>query len=185
MMVPRYHLNTVFIILSCFLILFNSSFSVVVGVRALSSPSPRTTKSQISSIARKLSRRTFVVGSAGLSSASFLSRVLVGKEEDISRIAAAASISAGDKPRCTDVDSCREIGERKIEQDLRDNPITRLDNGVQYKQLKPGYGTNLVQKSSKLDLIYSITSASGAYMYSQGFGYEKVNVGNGNLQRDR
>jgi hypothetical protein len=85
--------------------------------------------------------------------------------------------------KCTDIESCREIGDKKVEQDLKDNPIIRLENGVEYKKLKVGYGDKKVVDYANnnnnnlvtvVDLIYSITSASGAYMYSQGFGFEKV-----------
>jgi hypothetical protein len=82
--------------------------------------------------------------------------------------------------KCTDIESCREIGEKKVEQDLKDNPIIRLENGGAYKQIKVGYGDKQVAANNLVDLIYSITSASGAYMYSQGFGFEKVDVGNNN-----
>jgi hypothetical protein len=86
--------------------------------------------------------------------------------------------------KCTDIESCREIGERKVEQEMQDNPVTRLKSGARYKQLKVGYGDKQVNESSLVDLIYSISSASGAYMYSQGFGFEKIDIGNGVLQND-
>ena len=85
--------------------------------------------------------------------------------------------------KCTDIDTCREIGEKKDAQDLQDNPITRLESGVKYKQLKAGYGNDVVESKSRVDLIYSISRAGGAYMYSRGFGFEKVDVG-GKLQND-
>lgn len=85
--------------------------------------------------------------------------------------------------KCTDIESCREIGDEKVAQDVKDNPVTRLKDEVRFKQLKPGYGDGSVQPSSTVDVIYSISRAGGPYMYSQGFGYEKVDIGHG-LQSD-
>ncbi|KAL3935116.1 MAG: hypothetical protein SGARI_003102 [Bacillariaceae sp.] len=81
------------------------------------------------------------------------------------------------KRKCTDIESCREIGDQKIQETLQDNPIARLDSGVRYKRLKPGVGGGSVQDKDVVDIIYSITRASGAYMYSVGFGFEKVQNG--------
>mmetsp|Transcript_22450 Transcript_22450/g.29506 ORF Transcript_22450/g.29506 Transcript_22450/m.29506 type:complete len:266 (+) Transcript_22450:21-818(+) len=85
--------------------------------------------------------------------------------------------------KCTDIESCREIGERKVEKDMKENPTTVLNSGVRYKVLRPGTGDNTVQEGSSVDLIYSISEGGGAYMYSKGFGYEKVDIG-GKLQSD-
>lgn len=85
--------------------------------------------------------------------------------------------------KCTDIESCREEGERKIEADLRNNPITKLSNGVRYRVLQPSTSQAKVKETSSLDLIYSISTASGQYMYSKGFGFEKVEFG-GKLQSD-
>jgi hypothetical protein len=107
----------------------------------------------------------------------------------IGSTAAAAALcvpTTGASAKCTDIESCREIGERKMEQELKDNPVTTLGGGVRYKQLKPGFGDTKVDNApltTTVDLIYSITSASGQYMYSQGFGFEKIDIGNG-LQND-
>ena len=86
--------------------------------------------------------------------------------------------------KCTDVDSCREIGDKKVEDDLKENPVTVLESGVRYKKLKPGYGSDAVQSSSFVDMIYSISTGGGVYMYSKGFGYNKIDVGNGVHQSD-
>lgn len=105
--------------------------------------------------------------------------------------------------KCSDIESCREIGERKVEQDMKDNPVINLGSGLRYKVIKPGFGTitvgggsssssndddnNTSSSSSSnndvVDLIFSITQASGSYMYSRGFGFEKMNIG-GALQSD-
>ena len=78
--------------------------------------------------------------------------------------------------KCTDIESCREIGERKDAENLKANPIVRLGGGLQFKVLRPGVGDQVVQESSKVNLIYSISQANGSYMYSRGFGYNKINV---------
>jgi len=120
-------------------------------------------------IEQRCKRRTFVLGS--ITTIFFLPTVSLAAE-------------AAKKKKCTDIESCREIGDKKVEQDLKDNPVTRLDNGLRYKKLKDGYGEKKIDESSLVvDLIYSISSASGGYMYSQGFGFEKIDIGNG-LQSD-
>jgi FKBP-type peptidyl-prolyl cis-trans isomerase len=86
--------------------------------------------------------------------------------------------------KCTDLDSCREIGEGKIEKDLRDNPIFKLDSGVRYKILRPGTGIDTVQNDSTLDLAFSVSRIGAGYMFSQGFGYERINAGNGKMVSD-
>ncbi|KAL7493926.1 hypothetical protein ACHAWT_002726 [Skeletonema menzelii] len=86
--------------------------------------------------------------------------------------------------KCTDIESCREEGERKIEADLKLNPIMRLSDGVNYRVLRPSALPGpKVKDGSSIELIYSISTASGQYMYSKGFGFEKVNFG-GKLQSD-
>mmetsp|Transcript_17901 Transcript_17901/g.28971 ORF Transcript_17901/g.28971 Transcript_17901/m.28971 type:complete len:171 (-) Transcript_17901:993-1505(-) len=75
--------------------------------------------------------------------------------------------------KCTDIESCREEGERKVEAELKRNPIVRLSDGVRYRVLRPPASPSSSEKvaeGSSIDLIYSITTASGQYMYSRGFG---------------
>jgi hypothetical protein len=91
------------------------------------------------------------------------------------------SIAVVDKRRCTDIESCREIGDQKVEQDLKDNPIIQLENGVRFKRLKPGVGSGRVTNGDSVDIIFSISRANGAYMYSKGFGFEKVQRGVGDF----
>mmetsp|Transcript_9426 Transcript_9426/g.16752 ORF Transcript_9426/g.16752 Transcript_9426/m.16752 type:complete len:274 (+) Transcript_9426:95-916(+) len=81
--------------------------------------------------------------------------------------------------KCTDIDSCREEGERKVEAELKRNPIVRLSDGVQYRVLSSptSSSSDKVTEGSNIDLAYSISTASGQYMYSKGFGYEKVEFG--------
>jgi FKBP-type peptidyl-prolyl cis-trans isomerase len=88
------------------------------------------------------------------------------------------------RAKCTDIESCREEGERKIEADLKNNPIIKLSNGVRYRVLQPGSLSGpKVKEGSSIDLAYSISTTSGQYMYSKGFGFEKVNFG-GKLEPD-
>jgi hypothetical protein len=86
--------------------------------------------------------------------------------------------------KCTDIDSCREIGERKDAANLAANPITRLGGGLEYKVLAPGFGDEKVTEKSKIKLIYSISQANGSYMYSRGFGYNKIDLGDGKQVSD-
>jgi hypothetical protein len=100
-----------------------------------------------------------------------------------SLIAASTLTSSTAQAKCTDIESCREEGERKIEQDLKNNPIIKLSNGVRYRVLQPPTAGTKVKEGSSIDFIYSISTASGQYMYSKGFGFEKIEFGN-KLQSD-
>lgn len=93
-------------------------------------------------------------------------------------------LPAAAQAKCTDIESCREEGERKIEADLKLNPIMRLSDGVNYRVLRPSTLPGpKVKDGSSIELIYSISTASGQYMYSKGFGFEKVSFG-GKQQSD-
>ncbi len=76
--------------------------------------------------------------------------------------------------KCTDIESCREVGERKVEEDLRLNPIVKLPSGTRYRILRPPTGSSsssggrVVNEGSSVDLAFSISSGSGQYMYRQG-----------------
>lgn len=87
--------------------------------------------------------------------------------------------------KCTDIDSCRDIGDQRIAQDLAENPVVRLDSGVRYKVLQPGVEGKEVKEGSSVDVIFTISRAGGQYMYSQGFGYETTDTGiGGGSQKD-
>jgi len=88
--------------------------------------------------------------------------------------------------KCTDIESCREIGERKDQELMKANPVIRLGGGLQYKVLNPGVGTDLVpeESGSRVSIAYTISQGTGSYMYSRGFGYNKVDVGNGQMVPD-
>ena len=87
--------------------------------------------------------------------------------------------STAAEAKCTDIDSCREIGERKEEEFVKANPVTRLPGGVQFRVLAPGLGAETVGDSGKVSIAYSIVQANGSYMYSRGMGYNKIDLGNG------
>ena len=87
--------------------------------------------------------------------------------------------------KCTDIETCREIGDRKVDEDMKANPTTALPSGVRYKVLRPPTGRNSdvqAKDGSTVDIAFSI-GANGAYMYSKGFGFEKINV-DGKKQSD-
>jgi FKBP-type peptidyl-prolyl cis-trans isomerase len=87
--------------------------------------------------------------------------------------------------KCTDIETCREIGDQKVKQDLQESPVTLLPSGTRYKVLRAGIGSNVVvQEGSSIDLIYTLSRAGGRYMYSQGMGFELVDGGNGNMVKD-
>lgn len=86
--------------------------------------------------------------------------------------------------KCTDIESCREIGDERVAQTLRENPVVSTNSGVRYKILQKGVGGQAVQEGSSVDIIYSLSRAGGQYMYSQGFGYEMIGVGDGKQMKD-
>jgi len=87
--------------------------------------------------------------------------------------AAAAVAPSVVSAKCTDIESCREIGNAKVEQADIENPTIRLNDGVRYKKIKTGFGDDVVSLDSIVDITYSISQSNGAYMYSLGRGLEK------------
>ena len=88
---------------------------------------------------------------------------------------------------CTDLESCREIGERKDAERLARNPIVKLtgDNngGLQYKVLTTGLGDAVVTPQSTVRIVYSISQGNGSYMYSRGMGFNKINISSSSGQQ--
>jgi hypothetical protein len=85
---------------------------------------------------------------------------------------------------CSDIETCREIGELKDAANLAAHPIISVAGypGLQYKVLSPGLGEDTVseEKSKMVKIMYSISQANGRYMYSRGFGFNKIkNAGGG------
>mmetsp|Transcript_5168 Transcript_5168/g.16306 ORF Transcript_5168/g.16306 Transcript_5168/m.16306 type:complete len:215 (+) Transcript_5168:386-1030(+) len=74
--------------------------------------------------------------------------------------------------KCADIETCRELGEAKVEAKEAANPTIKLADGVRFKRLRDGAGAT-VAAGDVVDVAYSISSAGGAYMYSRGFGFEK------------
>jgi FKBP-type peptidyl-prolyl cis-trans isomerase len=85
---------------------------------------------------------------------------------------------------CTDIETCREIGEKKDQASMAANPVVSLGGGLQYKMLRVGMGDQTVSEKDKVKIIYSISQANGDYMYSRGFGYNKIDAGNGKKVSD-
>ena len=139
------------VVLPMMLVLVLTLASLTTTVNGLSLHDPSTT----------LSRRQALLLSTASSTAAF-----IGTSFAVSPPTASA--------KCTDIESCREIGDRKIEVDAKENPTIRLDN-----VLKGGVGRETLKDDATVDLIYSISTSGGAYMYSRGFGYNKIDVGNG------
>jgi hypothetical protein len=81
--------------------------------------------------------------------------------------------------KCSDIESCREIGEKKDQEKERANPIVRLGQGLEYKVLRAGTSEQVVTEKSKVNIIYTISQGGGSYMYSRGFGYNKIDTGSG------
>lgn len=86
--------------------------------------------------------------------------------------------------KCTDIESCREIGEKKDQARLAANPIVSLGGGLEYKVLNAGIGDQTVFEKDKVKIIYSISQSNGVYMYSRGFGYNKIDAGDGKKVSD-
>ena len=105
-----------------------------------------------------------------LCAATSTSLRLVGRRAAVS--AAAVTLPTQVLAKCTDIESCREVGEAKVAADMAANPIIKLSDGVRYKRVKEGAGAT-VSGNDVVDVAYSISTAGGSYMYSRGFGFEK------------
>jgi len=101
----------------------------------------------------------------------------------LSTVVASTVLESAANAKCTDIESCREVGERKVEEDLKLNPIVKLPSGTRYRVLRPPTvssatsGGKVVTDGSSVDVAFSISSGSGQYMYSKGFGFEKIDFG--------
>lgn len=95
----------------------------------------------------------------------------------LSTIVASTVLESAANAKCTDIESCREVGERKVEEDLKLNPIVKLPSGTRYRVLRPptvtssNSGGKVVTDGSSVDLAFSISSGSGQYMYRQGISH--------------
>ncbi|KAG7350995.1 FKBP-type peptidyl-prolyl cis-trans isomerase [Nitzschia inconspicua] len=155
----------------CVAVTFLSIASYVVGVTcwSLASTNYSNARHHASELKLELERRHF------LRFGSIVGIISYGGITGSSpALAVASPTSKSTLKKCTDIESCREIGDQKVKQDLEERPITRLDSGVRFKRLKPGVGDGTVKSGDTVDIIFSISRANGAYMYSKGFGFEKV-----------
>jgi hypothetical protein len=109
---------------------------------------------------------------------------LICRRSILASVAATTLVPFPALAKCTDIESCREIGDERVAQTLRENPVVILDSGVRYKVLQKGVGRQTVQEGSSVDIIYTLSRGGGQYMYSQGFGYEMIDIGSGNLVKD-
>jgi hypothetical protein len=93
--------------------------------------------------------------------------------------ASALSVTSASSSSCSDIETRREIGEGKDAANLAAHPIVRVAGypGLQYKVLNPGLGDDMVSSdtSKMVKIMYSISQANGRYMYSRGFGFNKIN----------
>ena len=156
--------NVAFLITCMSMLLTTNALSVAPKDRSISSIRQFTSTNDPS-----LSRRDF--------QASFLAGSL-----------ALPLLTAGTaEAKCTDIESCREIGEKRDQELQKANPIVRLGGGLQYKVLNPGVGSEAVPEvatGAKVSIAYTISQANGSYMYSRGFGYNKIDIGNGQMVQD-
>eukprot|EP00978_Attheya_sp_CCMP212_P029278 scaffold103504_cov55-Attheya_sp.AAC.1 len=94
--------------------------------------------------------------------------------------------------KCSDIESCREIGDRKIAEDMVLNPMIKLANGVRYKVMKPplvkksdkDQSASAVKMGSLVDVIYSVSLPGAGYLNSKGMGFEKISSGQNDLGLD-
>ena len=121
---------------------------------------------------------------------------LVGRRAAVSAATGAAvALPKQVLAKCTDIESCREVGDAKVAAQEAANPVINLGNGVRYKRVREGSGAT-VSGNDVVDVAYSISTAGGSYMYSRGFGFEKdsdgvndagdflrVRMGNGEVPR--
>ena len=86
---------------------------------------------------------------------SFLGKFVVGGTGLGTALVAGPSEVVG---KCTDIESCREIGNKKVEEADLKNPTFKLGDGVRYKVLQSGFGNEKVDEDSVLDITFSISS---------------------------
>jgi len=106
-------------------------------------------------------------------------KAFLQQQSTIITITAATAFSWCSPPaanaKCTDLESCREIGERRDAELQARYPITKLGDGLQYKVLAAGVGGAVVTpEHCTVRIAYSISQGNGSYMYSRGMGFNKV-----------
>lgn len=77
------------------------------------------------------------------------------------------------RPACGDVDSCREMGDKKFyEAEKEKGKIVRLGNGVSYREIRPGTGDIAAKPGDVVEISFQVLKGNGYYMYSVGYGKE-------------
>lgn len=77
-----------------------------------------------------------------------------------------ALLSSSASAKCTDIDSCREEGERRFEEMERAmGPVVSLSDGVRYRELKTGEGRE-IRPGDVCDLRFQVLKGNGDFMYS-------------------
>jgi len=137
-------------------------------------PQHRSRSSTTSTNTATCSRKAFFLETAGGAAAAGLLLTMIPWTAPAPAFARSSSSASS----CTDIETCREIGERRDAENLAQNPITRLGDGLQFKVLAAGIGTDVVQPDSRIQIIYSVSQANGSYMFSRGMGYNKININN-------
>ena len=92
---------------------------------------------------------------------------------------AAFTVTGGSKPlpaaaaplpkrKCTDIESCREEGERRVaEEDALLGPIVNMGQGVRYRESRRGTGPAL-KVGDVCEVTYEVQKSNGDYMWSLG-----------------
>ena len=90
-------------------------------------------------------------------------------------------------PRCADIESCREEGERReAAKEAALPPVVTLDQGVRYREMtrgdSAGGGAGLAPGDGA-DIAFAVFTTNGDYIYSLGRGIEPTNNDRGEALR--
>ena len=92
-------------------------------------------------------------------------------------LAAAASggLDVGQAPRaalaakpkkCTDIETCREMGEAAFEaKEAARGPLVRLGEGISYRESVKGSGDAVIELGDVLEITFNVYTGSGNYQY--------------------
>jgi FKBP-type peptidyl-prolyl cis-trans isomerase len=85
-------------------------------------------------------------------------------------LASAASLAPGQAvAKCSDIESCREEGDKRIAQQEADaGPKVNLGNGVRYREPRRGTGDLELKAGDVAEITFQVTTTGGNYMYSLG-----------------
>lgn len=97
------------------------------------------------------------------------------------------SSKPSDRPKCTNVEECQAMAERKEQQereeaDANATPTLTTPTGIRYRDLQVGSGTTAVQPGDDVTIYYKVLklgkrsydglSGEGTVVFSRGYGYE-------------